>query len=367
MGSIIRYKTGTVIALALAVAVSTNCGIANPPEIEEPRAIAFDWPESTPMDQGLDGGLIEDAYVDASRTSFVLSLLIVKNGFLVSEAYFNGSGQEFLNSTFSVTKSITSTLVGLALHEGYIDSIDQRMLDFFPEYTALNDARKNDITIRHLLTMQSGFEHETNLSSIIDTARNTVAAILESGLRFDPGSDFLYSTHGSHLLSAIVTRATGRNSNDYALAKIFRPIGVDSIAWATDFNGVSYGGAGLWMTPRDMARFGYLFLHGGNLDGQQVIPEEWVTIATQNHRSHTTTWEEMSDVGYGFQWWTGEVRHHRLFFASGFGGQWIVVIPTLDMVVVSTANAYSESTEWEQMEYLIELMDMFLLPAADSQ
>ena len=352
-----------LVATALVAMVSTSCGLADPPADQAWQEVSFDWPVSTPSEQGMDNNVLEEALTEASRRTFVRSLLVVRNGFLVAEAYFSGGHQHGFASTYSVTKSITSALVGLALYEGYIDSIDQRMLDFFPEYDNPDDERKNDITIRHLLTMQSGYDEETRLSSEVDTATNTIAAIIQSDLQFDPGSEFLYSTHSTHLLSAIVLNATGMNSVEYAKARLMRPIGIDSIIWTTDYNGITYGGAGLWMTPRDMARLGYLYLRGGRLNGRQVLPADWIDLSTQNHRSQTGQWDEMVDVGYGFLWWTGEIQSHSVFFASGYGGQWILVVPAIDMVVVSTTNAYSESRNFEQAEYLIELMDLYILPS----
>jgi len=337
--------------------------MANSSGAPNPSGDSFDWPVSTPAAQGLREDLLERAAHEVCTTNFVYSLLVARNGVLVSETYLNGVEADSLASTYSATKSFVSALVGIALQEGHIDSLDQRVLDFFPNYDVEEIDRKEDITIRHLLAMQSGFDEESNIGLYLNLTPNMVAAIFGTELRFDPGTNFLYSTHGSHILSAILSRTTGTFTDRYAEEKLFRPLGITSFTWSTDQNGIPFGGAGLSLSARDMARFGQLYLQHGAMEERQIVPAEWVALSTQNCRAYTESWEEMTDVGYGFQWWTGKVREHALYFASGFGGQWIVVIPDLEMVVVSMMNADLETEGWLNMEFLIELLDRFILPA----
>jgi CubicO group peptidase (beta-lactamase class C family) len=352
-----------LVCLLFSVAIISGCDLAGPTEGSNPEGDSFEWPVSTPAEQGLRADLLERAADEVSATDYIYSLLVARNGYLVSETYANGVDSGSLTLTYSATKSVTSALIGIALQEGFIDSLDQRVLDIFPEYDYQEDERKGNITVRHLLTMQAGFDHETNIGAVVNAAPDMVAAIFESELRFEPGTDFLYSTHGSHILSAIITKTTGMYTEAYAELKLFSPIGVESFAWHNDQTGIPFGGAGLYLTARDMARYGQLYLQGGSVDRRRVVPAEWVTLSTRNHRAYTEPWEEMDSVGYGFQWWTGTVRDYPLYFASGFGGQWIVVIPTADMVVVSTMNALTETDDWQQMEFLIELLDQSILPA----
>jgi CubicO group peptidase (beta-lactamase class C family) len=324
---------------------------------------SYDWPVSSPEAQGLKGDVLRSAFDEAEKKSYMYSLLVVKNGYLVAEAYYHGRNKNTLDLIFSATKSVTSALIGIAVQEGRIDSLDQKMMDFFPEYDTPDlDPRKKEITIRHLLTMQSGFEDEAHIGEKVDTASNMITAIITSELRFDPGTDFLYSTDGSHLLSAILARAAGMSTLNYAVKKLFKPLGIRSVYWASNKNGITYGGSGLCLTPRNMARFGYLYLEKGLVDQQQIVPADWIALSVQNHRSYREPWKEMDDVGYGFQWWTGRFGNYPVYFASGFGGQWILNIPDLNMIIVATMNAKTE-VRWQHMESLIPLVSKCILPA----
>jgi CubicO group peptidase (beta-lactamase class C family) len=338
------------------------CAVETPTDFNLFIGESYNWPTSSPAEQGMDWNILKGAFDEVKQKSYMYSLLVVRNGYLVAEGYYNGRDKNTMDMIFSATKSFVSALIGIAIQEGYIDSLDQKMMDFFPEYDTPDlDPRKREITIRHLLTMQSGFDQETNLSGV-DTAPNMIAAIIASELRFDPGTDFLYSTHGSHILSGILTKATGMSTLAYAFQKLFTPLGIRSMYWSADQNGVTFGGSGLYLTPRDMARFGYLYLKEGFVDQQQIVPADWIVTSVQNYRSYREPWKEMDDVGYGFLWWTGRFGSYPVYFASGFGGQWILNVPDLDLIVVATMNAFME-VDWQNMESLIPIIHNYILPA----
>lgn len=344
----------------LAIAVSGTAAAQRPAWQVTPSH----WNVSTPEAQGMDPAILEEAFREAASWDYILSLLIVKNGYLVGERYYNGCRADALVPVYSAAKSVTSALVGIAISEGFIDGIDQPIRDFFPEAPSFaQNPEKGRITIRHLLTMQAGIEEESRISNAMKRSPDMTAAILAAPLRFTPGSGFLYSTHGSHLLSVIIARATGKNTVYYAREKLFRPLGIQSLRWVSDQNGYTFGGAGLSLTARDMARFGYLYLKKGSYDGRQIVPAAWVDQSVKNHRDYTEPWREMREVGYGFHWWTGRFDEHRMFFASGFGGQWIVVVPDLDLVIVAAMNAAMERN-WENMSSFIPVMYRLILPAA---
>ena len=354
-----RYFIVGIILFSFSIAcIGKNPAGANP-WLGSP----FNWPTSSPEGQGLDWNILKVAFEKAGNKSFMYSLVIVRNGCLVAERYYNDRNKNTLDMIFSATKSFTSALIGIAIQEGHIDSVDQRMIDFFPEYDNHDlDPRKKNITIRHLLTMQSGFDHESNIGLEVGLSPNMIAAIIASELRFDPGTDFLYSTHGSHVLSGVITKATGKSALEYAIEKLFTPIGVQTMYWTSDQNGITHGGSGLYLTPRDMARFGYLFMEKGYLDVQQIVPADWIALSVRNHRSYQEPWKEMDDVGYGFQWWTGSFDQVPLYFASGYGGQWIINIPDLDMIIVATMDASTE-IGYQHMESLIPIIYNHILPA----
>ena len=211
--------------------------------------------------------------------------------------------------------------------------------------------------------MQSGFDKEENIAKEIHLWKNEVNAIINSKLKFTPQTDYLYSTHGSHILSAIIINATGVGTLTFAQANLFDKIGVHSLSWAKDKNGINYGGSGLYLTPRDMARFGYLYMKKGFIDGKQIIPVDWIEKSVRNYRNYTAPWQEMDDVGYGLHWWTGRFNKYPIYFASGYGGQWILNIPDLDMIIVATMDANTEGNNWGQMESLIPIINNLIIPS----
>ncbi|MFO7890866.1 MAG: serine hydrolase, partial [bacterium] len=300
----------------------------------------YEWETSSIEDQGLNSLMINRATVELYGLSYCYSLLIVRNGYLVVEEYYNGRTKYVMDPIYSVTKSYISAVIGIAIEEGYIDSLDSKLMDFYPEYTdEITDPRKFDITIRHLLTMTAGFDHESDIDDEMKAADNLIASILTSDLQFDPGSDFLYSTYGTHLLSGIIEKTTGKSTLVYTAESLLAPLGINAIMWTKDQNDVYFGGAGMFLTPRDMARLGYLYLKNGTLDEEQIISSTWIEKSTTNHRYYKTKLSKIEDVGYGYLWWTGKLRGYRLFFASGLGGQSVIVFPELNMVIVTTMDA----------------------------
>lgn len=326
---------------------------------------SYDWKVSSPEKQGLNSDMIARAVEKVSEKAYYKSFLIIRNGYLVLEKYHSDNNKYTMDLVYSVTKSYVSALIGIAIHQGYIESVNSKVLDFFPHYFNNNiDARKLDITVGHLLTMSSGFDQEENLNKKANNARNMIESIIASDLQFDPGTDFLYSTHSTHLLSGIIHKVTGKTTLQYLYSELLKPAGIKSIIWTKDQNGIYFGGAGMFLAPRDMARFGYLYLNGGRLEGKQIIPEEWINQSVINHRQYTEEWNEMKEVGYGYLWWTGKLKGYPVYFASGFGGQWILVIPDLDMIIVSTMFAFTEK-KWEQMASLITVVNDYIIPAVN--
>ena len=291
------------------------------------------------------------------------SLLIVKNGYMVLEEY-PGSiyDQDNRHIIHSCTKSFTSALVGIAIEEGYIDSVDEKLVDLLPNRTYANyDERIDDITLEHLLMMTSGFEWDEwsqPYSSYANShyqywaASNSVQFVLDLPLAYDPGEAWVYSSGSSHLLSAIVTEATGVSLLEYAAEKIFTPLGiqVSDVYWPTDNQGIYRGSGGVEMRPRDMAKYGFLFLNNGTWNGEQIVPSAWVQTSSET----LTTFDDYS--GYSYQWWTYPTETANVYSANGYVGQNIFVIPSLDMVVVFT----SRTPTYPQVSLLFD----YIIPAA---
>ena len=332
-----------VIGVTTTLLLSVSCSQLIPTKYES--LTSHEWETAVPETQGLDAGMLSQALDEVRGKSYYYSFLIIRNGFLVTEEYYNGRDADTRDNVYSATKSYISALIGIAIDKGYIESLDSKLFDFFPEHVGDDtDPRKLEITIRHLLTMRSGFADESRITwDVVRYAYDQIGGILSSELLFDPGTAFLYSSHGAHLLSGIITRATGMSTFAFADAFLFHPMGVGAVAWAVDESGIYSGGASMYLTPRDMARFGYLYLKNGMLDGHQIVRSDWVGESAVNHRGYAQPWGEMDDVGYGYLFWTGRFDEYPLYFASGYGGQWILVVPDLEMVVVATMNADTEN------------------------
>ncbi|MFC1591811.1 serine hydrolase domain-containing protein [Thermodesulfobacteriota bacterium] len=291
------------------------------------------------------------------------SLVIIHNDELVLEEYFAGWTRDMLHPCYSATKSITSALVGMAIEQEHITGVDANMLDFFPEYGSIAnpDQRKEAITLEHLLTMSAGFEWDEVSAAYVDQQGNINAEnsamqmaqsddwikfVLDLPLISDPGSEFLYNSGVTQLLSGILTSTTGLTAEAYAAENLFPHLGITEWRWPADPLGHSNTGYGLSLHPANMAMFGYLFLKGGRLGGVQVVPESWVADSVAHHIAFAN-WDEYMNENYeyGYQWWLIPDHHTYadpenigdIYYASGFGGQKIVVMPDIDMVVVTTS------------------------------
>jgi CubicO group peptidase (beta-lactamase class C family) len=243
-----------------------------------------DWSVSTPEEQGLNPNLVLDAYQDAEKLRNIYSLLIIKNGHLVAEKYFNGQRVSKANPIASVTKSYTSALIGVALRESILSSLDQKMMEFFPEFDWQNlDPRKAQITIRQILKMRSGYPWEefSPYLDVLFSRGNWIPFIAEFPLSSDPGYQFGYSNLTAHMMGIILARAASTSLLSFAQTFLFDPLEVNVAHWPSDSLGYYYGSGGTYLTPRDLAKFGSLYLNGGLHNGVQIIPSDWVTESLQ--------------------------------------------------------------------------------------
>jgi len=315
----------------------------------------YKWEVSTPAAQNLDENLIAEAFAQAEQSGFMNSLLIVRHGYLVGERYFRGFEVNDAQDVMSVSKSFISSLVGLALQYGYLDSLGQKMMDFFPEYrTTGMDPRKSQITLRHLLTMRAGFDnsiedYDVNWNRWV-SSEDWIGYAIQLPLLYDPGSRFAYITAETHLLSAILTRATGMSTYDFAQKFLFVPLKIRISQWERDPMGYYIGGMRMHFTPRAIARLGYLYLHEGSVEGNQIVPVQWVRESLIYHTSGKGGWGELRNIGYGYLWWLGEIREQECFIALGYAGQYIMVFPQLQLIVVSTSDFHCYKDTADQQE-----------------
>ncbi|MFX0205602.1 MAG: serine hydrolase domain-containing protein [Candidatus Hodarchaeota archaeon] len=299
------------------------------------------WLNSTPEAQGMDSNKLEQMKYSIQKQNIAIdSVIIVKNGYIIFEDYFSYYTQNHLHRLYSVTKSFISALIGIAIQKGYINSIDQKIVEFFPDKSIANlDSRKKSITLEHALTMSTGLKWDEwtypytdsrNDAYKMDFSSDCVQYVLDREMINEPGEEFEYNSGVSHVLSAIIQRSTGKSTLDFAQEVLFNPLGIYKASWARDSQGVCFGGAGLSLCPRDMAKFGYLYLNNGIWDNTTVISKEWVETST------TSLISTYFSVNYGYQWWV--FPSTEIFFASGFRGQNIMVIPRENMIVVFTAS-----------------------------
>ncbi|MDH3251202.1 MAG: beta-lactamase family protein [Ignavibacteria bacterium] len=301
------------------------------------------------------------------------SVLIVKDGKLVFEEYFQGSkfnlaqytgetgfDRDDTHNLCSVTKSFTSALIGIAMDKGFIESIDQKVFDFFPEHSDLltNAPGKRDVTLKHLLTMTSGLQWDDETYSYFDPRNDMyqlfnhgdpIKYILSKDLIEIPGTVFAYRSCNTNILGEIVHKATEQRLDMFAENYLFSELGITDYEWQMLPNEVVFCSGDLRLRPRDMAKFGYLFLNGGMWADKRIISQEWIDISTHKHidRNNFTAAFDWAD-GYGYQWWVWEDIYgveYPAYFASGWGGQWIIVCPSMNTVVVSTAGNYYTETK----------------------
>jgi CubicO group peptidase (beta-lactamase class C family) len=302
------------------------------------------WKVSTPAQQGLDPKLVALLYCNADKLETLYGLLVVKNGYLIAEGYFNGGTVEQKARVQSVTKSYTSALVGIALDQGYLSSVDQKMMEFFPEFAGqIKDPKKNQITIRDMLQMRAGYPWEESTAELFEMLYHGFrpSLLVDVPLVRDPGTDFEYSSLTSHLLGIIVARATGKDLKSFAEENLFSPLNVEIGDWIQDWEGYYNGHADIHFTARDMARFGLLYLNNGEYEGNQIISAEWVHDSLQTYSEDAWDYRvgrNFNDIGYGYQWWSARAGNHRFNLAWGHGGQQIVLVDELNMVIVVTAD-----------------------------
>jgi CubicO group peptidase (beta-lactamase class C family) len=300
-----------------------------------------DWRISTPAEQGVNSSRLEAAaqYIVDSGAR-VRSMLVVHNGYLIFERYFTPTLYDMDNThiIYSCTKSITSALIGVALDKGYIDNTSQLLVDFFPDIYIDNlDSRKETITLEDILTMTSGLEwdeeryDEPNDYFGMTDSDNWVQYVLNKTMVADPGTTFYYNTGGSHLLSAIINRTTGMTTLAFAIQNLFEPLGITAHPWLVDPQGIHFGGSALALRPRDMAKFGYLYLNNGTWDGEQIVSSDWVATSTNEH---VTIYG--GTFSYGYQWWINSPSDY--YCARGYQGQYIFVVPEEDLVVVFSSD-----------------------------
>jgi CubicO group peptidase (beta-lactamase class C family) len=293
----------------------------------------------TPVEQS---SALEDAFSIAGQNTNLKCLIVYKDDHIIKEKYFHPGDSSSAHDVRSVTKSVMATLMGIAVDEGIIPSEDQMIGDYLRPLVITLDSIKASITIRDLLCMSSGLSGNDipNAAEYNNwyNAPNQLEYTITKPLMYQPGQVFGYNTGVSHLTSVILTQASGMTTFQFAQQFLFGPLGITDHSWQQDKQGFYIGGAGLALTPQDMLKIGQLYLKKGMYNGVRVVSEEWIEKATTF--KITTNGAQPFGPSYGYFWWIGGTVSHEYFFANGYGGQFIVAVPDLNLIVVAT-NTWS--------------------------
>lgn len=327
------------------------------PTFEDPVDDSAWWTFSEPADQGMDAEKLDQAVAELEGRPIFWSFLVLRHGVIVAEEYFNGAEAGHSNNVHSASKSLLGILTGVAIQEGYLEGIDQPVAELLPDHFAsLDDPAKESITVGQLLAMTAGFEWtEDGTEYQIQNQPDWVQAILELPLADTPGETFNYSTGNTHVLGAALAEATGMSTCQYAHDALLGPMGMVAEHWGRDPQGYFSGGCNVYLTPRELARFGLLVGGGGEWEGQQLVPSAWVddAIAAQ------------ADAGegysYGYLFWLTRIRGYDTAIAWGWGGQLVYVVPDLDLVVVFTTNTRDYAPDYDGFDILRN----YVIPAVD--
>lgn len=329
----------------------------------------FIWPINSAQNVGMDQQHIDAAIeqIESGSVGNIQSLIIIKDGQLVTEKYFNNEGEK--RPVYSVTKSVGSAMLGIAKHQGAEININDAILNYLPQYSGISNYQQaSQIKLHDILTQRHGYnwdEWSTAFSNHSNPVNRMLRAsdwyrfALQSSITEAPDQNFTYSTGHSSLMSPIIQNRTGSDVYDYAVSELFQPLNITDTHWELVNGGAAMGsgtstfpfgieplGFGLWLKPIDMAKLGELYLKGGMWGNNRLLSEQWIEQSTQRYSDHQSDPDVFSgSQGYGYQWWITQItdannRPADMYYANGYGGQFIFVIPQYDAVIVSTANDF---------------------------
>lgn len=323
---------------ALLAALLTACGDGPQVPTGDPSDLSGPWHTAAPAEVGFDVARLDAAIGHAATLPQIFSLLVVRNGHLVVERYFNGNRADSLNDVRSVTKSVLSTLAGIAVDRAELD-LEDAIGPHLEPWAADLDATESATRVRDLLTMAGGWTwDESTVAGYNDwvLSDDPVTYLLRRPLEGEPGTAFRYNTAGVHLLGVVVEHATGRPLQAYAQEHLFEPLGIERVRWEEFPGGRANGGSGLDLRPRDLAKLGQLWLRGGDAGSTRILHPGWLEEGTKPAYPYWPAAAPLGQQSYGWLWWLAAGPGPAAFHAQGFGGQFIWVVPSLDLVVVVT-------------------------------
>lgn len=318
---------------------------------------AKQWIEVSPQEAGVNNPIISDFHKELERRGKgVYASLIIKKGFIIYENYWNGFDRDTPGNVYSVTKSFLSTLIGIAIDQKYLN-IGDPVADHYEEFCAgPAEWYKESITIENLLTMSSGIFCPTNagFNHRMSISQDELNMLLRLPVDRGKIGKFSYNDANYHLLSRILSQATGMRPMEFAQKALFNELNINGVKngesypqWEADAQNINYGGFGLWLCARDMAKLGYLFMNDGCWGEKRLLSKEWVSQSI-SPQIRTT----QKDIYYGYGWWNREINGIPVFYALGSGGQSILCVPSLDLLIVFLCNR--NSMAFREVDYLWE-------------
>lgn len=328
---------------------------------QAPIEIDDGWQVSSLDKQNVNEEIINDMMraILAGQYPNVRSIVLVKNGSIILEEYFYGLHRYMIQDFRSVTKSVTSELVGIAINKGFIKDVNEKLFDFFPEFEKDSnwDGRKDDVLVHHVLSMKWGFDESGPANSTGWYTENWITDTLNLPLVNEPGEKFEYHSAAPALFGPILEHASGMSVFDFAKKYLFEPLNISHYQWWILPDRSILTAGGLQMRPRDMAKIGYLILNKGLWHGRQILSEEWIDISTRAYVSD-------DELGYGYFWWLCKYKSgneiYETTFAAGHGGQRILVIPKLKLVAVFTSQPDDNPKGHARIS---QIMTEFILPS----
>jgi len=366
----LHSRKGLLVAYLLIIALLFSCSGKVHYTYRVPEKIDDGWATADLSEVGVDSEKISDLIREILNKNFkhIDSVLLVKDGKLILEEYFNKYGRDDLHELHSVSKSITSILVGIAIDERMIPNVDTKVYAFFPEYKGTQWVdQKYDISLKHVLIMSAGIDWDewtrplndprNDIIGLIVHSDNWIKYVLNKGVVEPPGMRWNYSGGLTILLGGIIKNTSGLYADEFAEKYLFGPLGIVNYTWHRHPDGTINTQGGLSLRPRDMAKIGYLFMNGGRWKGRKVISKEWIDEST---KGHITT----GSHGYGYQWYRGggivNNTEFEAFWAWGRGGQLIFVFPTLELVAVFASKPYDNEPGLYRP---FQMLGRYILPA----
>ncbi len=317
---------------------------------------------------GISSEVLAGAFQKADDLGFVYSMIVERRGQTAGEYYYNGYDENSFFNIKSVSKSILSALVGIAFEKGFISNLDQKIVDIFPDYKEfITDVRFNKITIRHLLTMRGGFNNDETIFTKIFISANPLETIFSEPLIYEPGERMVYSTPLTHLLACSLARLLNRDLKDFADQYLFGPLGISVDIWAKDPQGNYIGGNNMHFQTGELSTFGKLYINNGNSGDNQIVNSQWVENSLINSLgSADTSWGALENIGYGYLWWLGKISGYDVYTALGFGGQFVLYIPDLEIqVVINSDSNLGWDTADSHERSILDIIKNHIIPAVN--